>query len=333
MHNNKLRVFVILIGFIFLLTPFSTHAAIPGSEGVTVSPPVTELTVKKGEKATGSIKLTNPLAKLIELYVTTADFLPEGETGGQKFLAPTTENRKFSLASWIQPEQSKIAMTSDQVVEVKYTISVPADAEPCGHYAVIFFNSQPPELEKDKSQVAIGSQVGALFLVNVPESRAGECAPGGVVETFTAPWLNMKMPVNFLTRIFNNSNVHFKPIGEIKIKNWGGTIIDGIKFNEGSGNVLPQSARKFDNSWSASGLQWWQKIGRFKADLALIYGSEDAKKSLTDSVVFWIIPWWIFVIIGLILVLIIWLIIKWSKKRKRMASFQINNRSERPILR
>ena len=46
--------------------------------------------------ATGKIKLTNPLAKIIELYTSTADFLPDGETGGQKFLEPTSENRKFS---------------------------------------------------------------------------------------------------------------------------------------------------------------------------------------------------------------------------------------------
>jgi len=334
MFKNLLRIFVILVGFIFLLTPFSSQAAIPGSEGVTVSPPLTELTINKGETAKGIIKLTNPLAKIIELYTSTADFLPEGETGGQKFLAPIAENRKFSAASWINVEQSKIAMTPEEVEEIGYTISVPKDAEPCGHYAVIFFNSQPPELEKDKSQVAIGSQVGALFLINVPEAKEGECSPSGVAETFTAPWLNLKMPVNFLTRIYNNGLVHFKPIGEIKIKNWGGTVIDGIKFNEGGGNVLPQSARRFDNKWEAKDFKWWQKIGRFKAELGLVYGQTGALKSLSSSVVFWVIPWWIFVILGLIIIFIIWLIVKWRKKKKHLESFQLKYKNgQRPILR
>ena len=193
----------------YLLISLSPRAfgAIEGSEGVTVSPPLTELTIEKGQTATGKIKLTNPLNKLIELYTSTADFLPDGETGGQTFLEPTSENRKFSAASWIKVEQFKIAMTPEEVEEIGYTISVPKDAEPCGHYAVIFFNSKPPELEKDKSQVAIGSQVGALFLINVPEAKEGECSPSGIAETFTAPWLNLKMPVNFLTRIYNNGLV------------------------------------------------------------------------------------------------------------------------------
>lgn len=308
-------------------------AAIPGSEGVTVSPPLTELTIKKGEKSSGTIKLTNPLDKMIELYTSAYDFLPEGETGGQKFLPATSETRKFSLASWIRIEKSVVALTPEEVEEVNYTISVPADAEPCGHYGVIFFSSKPPELSGEQSQIAIGSQVGALFLVNVPETKEGECIPSGVVETFDAPWLNLKTPVNFLTRIYNNAYVHFKPLGEIKIKNWRGVIIDGIKFNEGGGNVLPLSARRFENQWKADGFKWYQKIGRFQAQLGLIYGEQGKMKSLTDNLVFWIIPWWIFVILGIILALIIYLIIRWRKKKKRLASFQLNQKGPRPILR
>lgn len=324
------KIFVASICLFFILSPLSSRAAIPGEEGVTLSPPVTEVTINPGEQYKGKIKLTNPLDKLVELYTSAMDFLPEGETGGQKFLAPTSENRKFSLASWIIMSKSVVAMTPEEVEEIEYTINVPKDAEPCGHYAVIFFSSQPPELKGDQTQVALASQVGGLILATIPSDK---CEPKGMVETFTAPWLNLKTPVDFLIRIRNNGLVHFKPIGEIKIKNWRGVIIDSFKVNEGGGNVLPNSARRFEEKWEAKDFKWYQKIGRFKADLGMIYGDEKGKKSLTNSLVFWIIPWWIFVIIGLILALIIYFIIRHYQKKKKIRSYKLDKGGQKPILR
>ena len=96
-----------IIGLFFILVPNFTKAADSSAEGITLSPPLTELTIQKGKQASGTIKLTNPLAKMVELYSSTADFLPQGETGGQRFLAPTSENRSFSLASWISLAKEK----------------------------------------------------------------------------------------------------------------------------------------------------------------------------------------------------------------------------------
>lgn len=338
-RHTTLLPYTLITLFVFLITllPYNpiprAYGAIPGAEGVTLSPPVTEITINKGEKYNGKIKLTNPLDKQIELYTSAMDFLAEGETGGQKFLPATSENRTFSLASWITISKPVVALTPEEVEEVDYFISVPKDAEPCGHYAVIFFSSQPPELEGEQTQIALASQVGGLILANIP-GKEGECVPSGVVETFTAPWLNLKTPVDFLVRIRNLGLVHFKPRGEIKIKNWGGAIIDSFKVNEGNGNVLPDSARRFEEKWLAQDFKWWQKIGRFKAELGLVYGREGEMKSLTDSLVFWIIPWWIFLILGLILTLVIYLLIRRWQKKRRLRQFYVSEKNHtRPILR
>lgn len=319
--------------FLILYPLNSIRAQDEGSAGVTVSPPKTEITVAKGQNYSGKIKLTNPLDKIVNLYTSVMDFLPEGETGGQKFLPPSMENRQFSLASWVTVGQSKVSLTPEQVVEVDYTVSVPADAEPCGHYAVIFFSSQPPELDPGKTQIAIDSWVGSLLLINVPEATLGECIPSGVAETFTAPWLNLKMPVKFTTRIYNNGATHFRPAGEIKILNWKDVIIDGVKFNEGGGNVLPQSPRRFDDQWGGGSLKWWQQIGRFKAQLGLVYGEQGAMKSLSDSLVFWVIPWWLILIIAFIALFVFWQIIRFRRKMARLRKFYISEKGHRPILR
>jgi hypothetical protein len=80
-----------------------------------------------------------------------------------------------------------------------------------------------------------------------------------------------------------------------------------LTFNESKGNVLPNSTRKFENKWDAKPVNFLDvPIGRFKANLNVVYG--EGNKTLTSTLVFWILPWWV-IITALIVVLIIILVI------------------------
>ena len=149
--------------------------------------------------------------------------------------------------------------------------------------------------------------VGSLILTKVP----GAIIEKGVLEEFSAKKFNFKPPVNFKIRIANLGNVHFKPQGDITIKNWRGKALEKISINSGRGNVLPDSIRKFEEKWQAS--RW--AFGRFSANLNLTYGENE--KTLNSKIIFWIIPWWAIVIFALIIVLIIFTIWIIRKRRKR----------------
>jgi hypothetical protein len=300
---------VFLIGLVFASFP-SVRAALSGDEGLTLSPPIKELTLSPGETSTQTLKLTNPTAKLVELYPKVMNFNAKGDSGEPGFTEANVENTKFSLASWITLTQSKVALTPEQVVEYQYTINVPQNAEPGGHYGVVFFATEPPTLEKDVSKVALSSMVGGLVLVRVP----GDIKEEGQIESFDSDKLvYLFNNVKYTTRIRNLGNVHFKPLGTIKIKDLFGRTVDVLDFNANGGNILPESTRKWENGWKSSKIL----IGPVKATLNITYGS--TSKPITESIWLWMIPWWLLVIIAVLVVALIAFLVyrKLKKKNKR----------------
>jgi len=328
--KKTLKIIFLLIFLISLSSylPISRSQAQISGEGLTISPPILELTLKPGETSKQVIKITNPTEKIVEVYPIVMNFHAKGETGEPTFSAVTDEEAKFALAKWIKSRDTKIALTPEQVVEFNYQIEAPIGAEPGGHYGVVFFATEPPQAKEDVSQVSIASMIGSLILVKVP----GNIVEKGFLEEFSAKRFYFKPPVDFVTRISNLGNVHFKPKGEITIKDWLGNKKESLTVNESKGNVLPDSTRKFENKWPAPGL--WT-IGKFSANLKLVYG--ESEKTLDSKIIFWIVPWWLIialiVIIILVIIFIVWLRRRRSRRRENKAKPISGIDQHRPILR
>ena len=306
--------YLALLGAVFSLWRAGFSLAQPAPvpvEGTTISPPIVEITLNPGEQSEQKIQVTNPTENLLELYPSVMNFAAAGEGGEPDFYSASEESRRFSLAHWITISQPKIAIAPQQVVEYRYKITVPPDAEPGGHYGVVFMGTEPPAASSDASQVAIASKVGALILVRTP----GDIREEAALEEFSTPWFFFEPPVVFTTFIRNKGNIHFKPEGEITIKNWRGKVAQRIALNQLNGNVLPESRRKFEVKWDAPAKPFWKiPIGRFSADLRAVYGQ--GGHALGSKIYFWIIPWWIIIaVVALVLILAIFFIIR-RKRRK-----------------
>ena len=308
MQNNsiKLKFFTVIFSFFLILSSFQFASAQISGDGLTISPPILELETKPGKTYNQIIKITNPTNNLIEVYPQVMNFRASGEGGEPAFYPATEEEANFSLAQWIKFNQSKVALTPEQVVEFNYSIEVPADAEAGGHYGVIFFATQPPKAEEDQSQISISSMIGSLILAKVP----GTIIEKGFLESFKANRIYLKLPATFQVRISNLGNVHFKPRGDITIKGMFGGESDKIQLNQARGNVLPDSIRKFEEKWNPEKII----IGRYTADLRVVYG--ESEKTLDGQVVFWVLPLWFLLALGGLIISIIVLIIIIKKKRK-----------------
>ena len=307
--NKKIIIgLVIPLVFSFFIFLFPAFAQIPG-EGLTISPPLVELTLEAGQTSNQVIKITNPTEKLMEVYPLIMNFRAKGEGGEPLFYPASEEGAKFSLANWIKFSQSKIALTPEQVVEFNYQIQAPEKAEPGGHYGVVFFSTEPPKIEEDANQISISSMIGSLILVKVP----GAIVEKASLEEFSANRFYFKPPVNLTTRVSNLGNIHFKPKGEITIKDILGNKKESLIVNEPRNNVLPDSIRKFENKWSGNK---WTTIGKFSANLKLIYGENETP--LESKITFWIIPWWLIALAGVVLlIVIIIIIIIWRRKKRK----------------
>jgi hypothetical protein len=324
LHEQKEGKMIKKIGLILLIFTFAfsfsgTKAQVKG-EGLTISPPLAEMTLNAGETYPAKIKVTNPTEEMVEVYPLVMNFRASGEGGEPSFYPASEEEAKFSLANWVKFNQTKLALTPEQVVEFDYEIAVPSGAEPGGHYGVVFFSTKAPELQGDASQVAIASMVGTLILVKVPGAIEEKAS---LLEFSTNKKFYFNLPVDFTTKISNFGNIHFKPKGEIKISGWkDGTT---LTFNESKGNVLPESTRKFANKWEKKAANFLDvPIGKFKANLNLAYG--EGNKNLTSSIYFWIIPLWLIIAAAVVLILIIviitWLIIRRRRKARILGNLR-----------
>ncbi len=320
-RNLCLFIFALIASLVFVFTNAVAEETNTG-EGLTISPPISEPKIESGESLDQTIRITNTSGRMIEVYPQTMDLKASGEDGRPSFYNAGDSNSKFSLASWISYVPAAIALMPEQVVDFKYTISVPIDAEPGGHYGAVFFVSNPGSTGNGSSQVAISSMIGSLVLVEVPGDVTEK---GNIVDFGTDSTLYLKgNNVNIGTRIANVGNVHFRPIGNIIVKNMFGKQVGNLVFNEQGGNVLPESARKFENNWGYN----WKNFGKFTANLGIVYG--ESGNSLAASYSFWIIPYWLIIAIIFIIIILIlttWLIIRFLRNRKKK---KITRKNESP---
>lgn len=316
---------------IFLATFFSIFF-VKAANALTLIPPSLEVDLIKGQTYQTSVKLFNEEEKQLTLYSSTANFGAKDETGnpGFNFNAPIE-----GLSSWIQVDKGPFVIKAGERIEIPIKIITPANAEPGGQYSAVFFSENPP----DKAQIAIGSKLGVLVLARV----AGEVVEKGSIKEFmvdTTAGMLRRLPINFIIRYENTGNVHLRPTGNVLIKNMWGHEVANLEVNPEKGATLPKTIRRYDVTWeskntfvAASGNPWqqfWKKYSNEKKNLA--YGKYTAKLDLTagvndgvvstSAITFWIFPWHIILVDGVILIAIIVLLIllirqynKWLIKR------------------
>ena len=300
---------------------------LPSAVGaITLIPPTLELGLIPGQASTTSIKLFNETANSVELFTETRSFSAKGESGQPEFDFNTDP---IDLGSWVSVEKGPIVLSAGQRYEVPVTITPPANADPGGHYAAVFFTTSPPA----DGQVRIASKIGTLILARI----AGDVDEAGSIVEFgtdEGQKLFNRLPVSFYARFENTGNVHLKPSGELVIKSMFGQTAVKVDFNASKGATLPDSIRKYELVWekgsvNSAALNFWSKfweeysnekrnfsIGRYTATLTATAGTDNL---VTDSAgfSFWIFPWHMilaWLIIAVVVVFILIMLIKQYNK-------------------
>jgi hypothetical protein len=286
---KKIASLLLVALFAEILIAPSLEAAGSG-QGLELSPPVIELQADPGQTVTGTLKLRNITKSDLIAKPRIDDFGAKGEDGQPQILLNETESTRYSLKYWVAPIP-QMRLTPSTIQNVSFTISVPKNAEPGGHFGVIRFTAQPPELEG--TGVALSASIGALVLLRVsgPITEKSELAEFGVGTvdrngTFTSANFFEYGPVNFLERIRNTGSVHVRPQGTVDIFDIFNRKVASIAVNDKpGGNVLPSSVRRYQQEWNKRFL-----IGPYRARMNLTYGSGGTALT-SQSIVFWVLPW------------------------------------------
>ncbi len=322
---NKLKTFTFyfLLYPIFLLSIFyfllSVESASAANDGLslTVTPPLFQLNIGPGEFWASSIKVANTNPYDLNIYASAVNFSPRGEDGQGSFIPlvfQDEESKKASLAGWINVPADSVLVPKGQTGEIPFSVKIPQDAPPGGHYAAILVGTRPFGGKEDGALISVSSMVSSLFFVSVK----GDIIESANIREFrTEKDFYQKPKANFILRLENGGNVHIQPQGDIAIYNMWGKKRGKIFINQQTtfGNVLPKSVRKFSFDWI--GEESIFEAGRHKAIATLSYG-QYGRQNISAVAYFWIVP--VFPILGtlfglgLILIVLAWGIKAYIKK-------------------
>jgi hypothetical protein len=280
---------------LFLISPVSA---------LTVSPVRFEIQGDPGQTLFGEIELHNEQAITRTFYSSFENFEARGEGGEPRFVPGRT-----GLAAWIETEP-RIVLEPEERKKIPFSINIPLNADPGGHFAAIFFGTAPPEQAPGQEGVVVGARIGVLVLLSV----AGEIKEGGGIAEFgTENRFFTSLPVAIFYRFANDSGDRIMPRGEIKIRNTIGMKTAVLDANPVLGNILPGSVRRFEAKWGEEekeqGIGFWGTVGHQWRNFAFGAYSANLNLSWQEGVSakanarFFVIPWQLLSVMIVILVI------------------------------
>ncbi|MFH1346976.1 MAG: hypothetical protein ABIH10_01865 [Spirochaetota bacterium] len=245
------------------------------SHAVTVGPAKIEYKVDPGQTISDKLFIVNDGQETRTFY---AEFEKFTEIGGQKKFLPS---EPAELAEWFKMEESATLKAGEQK-EILFTVEVPENAPPGGHFAVIWWGTASP----GKNQVSIVTRAGILVFLQV----SGEINEKGEIVEFSLTkgnFFTLKLPEDFAVNFKNQGNTYLKPLGEITVKNIFGSAIADFNVNGKERIIFPDNeqlldiAKKFGKPPFA--------FGFYKAELSLRWGEKESNG--LKSIWFFVFPW------------------------------------------
>lgn len=295
----------VLFGFVY----------VNSASALTISPARMEIVGDPGTTITKDITLLNDTQSTATYYVSYSNFEAQGETGSPLFVEP-----KSDLGTWMSAEESVTLAPGDSKI-VPITINIPEDAYSGGHFAVVFFGSNP----NNGGQVSVGAKTGTLVLLSI----SGDVLEAGGLASFdtkNSQKFYNSLPVSFQFRWKNDGNDRVKPAGSISIRSLFFIPVSKIDANKVSGNILPHSTRLFDIDWIKNprdnsviksdsfitnyfdevSYQWKNfAVGPYLAHLDLVYGAEGIHS--TKNTIFFVFPWQLLICLFLAFIIILFI--------------------------
>jgi hypothetical protein len=259
-----------------------------------------ELKAAPGEVVQTTIKVRNISSQPITIHSTAQDFII-GEDGETPVPVEEQVNQRWSLASWVTVSPEYQDLAPNQVGQLNVLVTVPEDALPGGHYAMVTHQPSNGKLETagettvQESAAVINQRVGTLFYMTVD----GPINEEAFIRDFQIPKFTEFGPVPFSLTVDNQSDIHIRPRITVSITNILGQTVDTIQLEEK--NVFPLSSRSYSGAWD----RLWG-IGPYKATASMSFGNTG--QIVTTHQMFWLFPitlLWVALVILLVAVVLV----------------------------
>ena len=298
------------------------------AKAITVTPRI-EITSNPGETVREVFKIRNEERQSRTYYTSVENFESQDESGTPRFSL-----RKEDLATWISLPEI-VTIGPGEAKEIEFTLNIPKDAEPGGHFSAIFLQTSPPS--NNGSDLAISAKLGSLILLRVN----GDFQQGGGVLEFATKLKKhffTSLPIEFYYRFQNDGDDHLRPVGDVLITNSIGRTTKILPANPVDGSVLPKSIRRFETKWLTAfgpveedplkdaptrpGKGYWENtkyewhnfaLGKYSAKLKVVYGTKELKSSKSEFT-FYVLPWHLLLLV-LLGAIILFIILRFALRR------------------
>lgn len=262
-----------LLPLLLFLLFFGTFHADAAPLGLSINPVMVEKMLSPSDTASDQATITNPGSTPIVVYTSLKDFTSKDTSGAASYVVENDKEKKDNLSSWINI-QPTIQLLANETKKVPFTITVPKDATPGGHYATIFFQPRPEKkagVTDTNAQVQTNALIGMHVLVTVggdivkkvelasfqlPEQK-GMSDEGVIFETVFKNGGNVHLTPKGRIEIYDSKGVKIPNIGLLQQKDANGNIysestVDFIPLNQKSSKVLPNQTRIITDEWKFS---------------------------------------------------------------------------------
>ncbi|KKU03962.1 MAG: hypothetical protein UX07_C0049G0005 [Parcubacteria group bacterium GW2011_GWA2_45_30] len=272
------------------------------STGLTIQPVKVSHTIEPGNSVSSQITLKNESDGTVKVEATIEDFIPAAGSVNVQFVGRA--EGVTTVRDWITLDApDSFVFEKGQARSIIYTVKAPPDAEPGGHFGVVFFKATDA---KEQGQLKVGTRVGMLIFITVPGNQLQK----GKVLDFSAPIFVQKGPVPFTIKFENTGTVHFEPKGVITITNIFGKEV-GVVPVAGQ-TVLPTGVRDLSAMWDVSGLL----LGRYVAEINIVDG--EGNELTANKIAFYAFPLW-YLLGFIVAVIALFFGVKFLKKNVRIS--------------
>jgi len=301
------------------------YAQSDSSLNLTTSPLPVALNAKPGQTVSTDLRVKNGGTKDETLQVQLLKFAANNDEG-QPRIADRGPNDDYF--DWVSFSQDKFIAEPNVWKTITMTIKVPNDAGLGYYYAVVFSRAAKPGQTDRGASIAGGAATLVLLDVKSPNAKRQL-----EITSFTSKKRIYEfLPAEFTVRLHNNGNVFLSPSGSVFISH-GDKQMAVLDVNPGHGNILPQTSRNYKVLW-ADGFPHYKikesngavvtdkkgnnqytldwnlqdasklRIGKYTANVIVIYDDGQRDIPVQASLTFWIIPWRILGVFLVILIII-----------------------------
>jgi hypothetical protein len=267
---------------LLLITSFWTetsHAQM--SAGITIIPAFVEELVDPGAERTFTFVVTNESGEDKEYFIYARDIKGVEDGGRPIFADPNEEKTGFELTQWLSLGESSIRVPAGSSVEIPVTMRVPQDASPGSHFGGVFVSVEPPRLREIGA--GVGYEVASVISIRI----SGDVIDTARVRAFSTDRLVYgDGNISFDAKIENQGNILIRPSGPVTITGMFGGQPQVFMVNDNRAGVFPGTVRDFEFDVTLDGFAF----GRYEAVLALSYDAAYGQKTIDSSVVFWVFP-------------------------------------------